>query len=108
MNAGHRMTVLNCLAVCIATATVFGENSPRSRNLIFNLQGNIYHGSIVGRNRVDGVSGATKTGHGLSGGVEYNLNGHHLQADVTFGWSKQTTNYGPPAEAIAQAGPGWE
>ncbi|MBN1575222.1 MAG: hypothetical protein JW913_01625 [Chitinispirillaceae bacterium] len=101
MNIIYRSYVMYCLTACIAAVSLFGEDVPRTRNLIFNLQGNFYHGSIVGRNHVDGISGATKNGHGTTVGVEYNLKGHPLQAEVTFGWTKQSIHYGPPTEAVA-------
>lgn len=102
MNIRNQASLTVCFAVCIAVDAVFGEPVLRSRNFIFDLQGNIfYHGSIVGRNKVDGLTGATKNGHGTTVGVEYNLKGHPLQAELSFGWTKQWIKYGPPAEDIS-------
>ncbi len=84
----------------IVGAAFSGEALAGLRDFVFTLQGNRYHGSIVGRNRVDGLTGATKNGHGATLGVEYNLKGHPLQASATFGWTKQNVSYGPPAENV--------
>ena len=102
MNIKNQAALMVGLAVCITAGALFGEPALRSRHFILSLQGNIfYHGSVVGRNKIDGLTGATKNGHGTAVGVEYNLKGHALQAEVSFGWTKQSIDYGPPAEALS-------
>lgn len=93
--------MLCTLLPVLAADAAPGEDALRPRNLAWSVQGNVYHGSIVGRTKVDGISGATPTTHGATIGVEYNLKGHFIQAMATFGRTKQTVTYGPPAEIVS-------
>ena len=90
---GRFAVILLLLPVAVCTA---GQ-----RPLSFSAQFNVYRGSIVGRNKVDGISGATHNLHSGTVGVEYNLHGHFLQGQLTFGRTKQTLTYNLPAEGIS-------
>lgn len=97
----YRPITIWALLLGSTAGAAFGENAPISRNLAWTDQGNIYHGSIVGRTPVDGITGATPNTHGGTIGVEYNLKGHFIQLMSTYGRTKQTIIYCPPAEPVA-------
>jgi hypothetical protein len=74
------------------------------RDVTWILQGGLFHGSIVGRNEVDGMSGATKTLWSASAGAEVNIKGHYLQTGITIGKTDQHVNYVPPPDMFVIAG----
>jgi hypothetical protein len=64
-------------------------------DLTWILQGGIKHGSVVGRTRVDGMTGATKTLWSASGGAEFKVKRHHLEGGLIFGQTDQHLDYRP-------------
>jgi hypothetical protein len=75
--------------------TVYCQENFPPKNVTWILQGGIFHGSIVGRNKVDGVSGATKTLWSASAGAEVKIKAHHFQIGCDFGKTDQHIDYQP-------------
>jgi hypothetical protein len=70
------------------------------KNVTWIVGGGVYHGSIVGRNKVDAVSGATKTAFGGAAAAELNIKGQYIQAGLNIGLTDQTINYNDTAQGI--------
>lgn len=87
--------------LCFCTVAAAVDDDLPQRKFIWTVQGNVYHGSIVGRTKVDGISGASPNTHGATVGVEYNLKGHFLQMMLTYGRTKQTIEYNLTEQGIA-------
>jgi hypothetical protein len=68
-------------------------------DLTWLVQGGIKHGSIVGRNKVDGMSGATKTLWNASAAAEFKIKGHRLQTGLIIGKTDQRVNYSVSPES---------
>jgi hypothetical protein len=97
----NKSAILMLPFLIVAVGTFSGGTAALDRSLIWTTRFNVYHGSIVGRNKVDGLSGATKSLHSGTIGVEYNLKGHYLQGLVTLGRTRQTLSYHLPSEGIS-------
>jgi hypothetical protein len=70
------------------------------KNVTWIVDGGVYHGSIVGRNKVDAVSGATKTSFAGSAAAEFNVAGHYVSAGVNIAQSGQHIDYKDTANGI--------
>lgn len=97
----NRWVALYFILLSITIGASFGELPSKAHDLVWSVQGSVYHGSIVGRNNVDGITGASPNTFGSTMSAEYNLKGHFIQAMATFGRTKQTITYGPPAQTVA-------
>jgi hypothetical protein len=70
-------------------------------DVLWILETGVYHGSIVGRNNNDAVSGATKTWVTGSGAAEFKVVGQYLSAGVNLAQSDQHVDYNDLANGIA-------
>jgi hypothetical protein len=88
----------NWALVCIvfSAGVVFPQESV-FKNFTWLFGCGIKHASIVGRNRVDGVSGATKTLWNASAGTEIKIKGHYIETGFSFGQTDQHITYHPSA-----------
>jgi hypothetical protein len=90
------------MLVCFAAiATAFCADGFLQDGITWILQVGAYHGSIVGRNRVDAVSGATKTSVAGSAVAEIKVAGQYLSAGVNVAQSGQSVDYNDPANGVA-------
>lgn len=64
-------------------------------NIAWIFQGGIFNGSIVGRSKVDGISGATKSHPGVSAGAEFKIQQHTLYIGGNIGKTDQHIAYHP-------------
>jgi hypothetical protein len=78
----------------------FCEGGFLQNNLTWLVQAGAYHGSIVGRNRVDAVSGATKTSATGSVAAEFKVLGHYISAGVNVAQTGQNIDYKDTANGI--------
>lgn len=76
------------------------QMSSCQRKTTFLLQGGLYRGSIVGKNKVDAVSGATKSAFGGSVAAEWKIKGNYIQGGFTIGKTDQQIDYNDIATGI--------
>jgi hypothetical protein len=95
------LLLLVLIAVLSLGGTVYCQENFPPKNVTWILQGGIFRGSIVGRNKVDGVSGATKTLWSASAGAEVKIKKHHLQIGCDLGKTDQHIDYQPIPENSA-------
>jgi hypothetical protein len=82
------------------TTGCFSAEGLLQDNVSWILEAGAYHGSIVGRNKVDAVSGATKTSVAGSVAAEFKVLGHYVSAGVNIAQSGQTIDYKDTANGI--------
>jgi hypothetical protein len=80
------------LSVAAMSAGVFSQESI-FHNFTWIARGGLKHGSIVGRNQVDGMSGATKTLWSVSAGTEFKVKGHYVETGLNIGKTDQHVHY---------------
>jgi hypothetical protein len=60
----------------------------------------MFHGSIVGRDKVDAITGATQSTMAGSAAAEFKLAGHYVSAGVNLGKTNQHVDYKDTANGI--------
>ena len=83
----------------LAPGTIHAQGSFKD-NITWLVQAGAYHGSIVGRNRVDAVSGATRTSVGGSVAAEVKVLGQYLSLGINVGQTGQSIDYKDTANAV--------
>lgn len=83
----------------VVPGTIFGQGFFKDR-VTWLVQLGAYHGSIVGRNRVDAVSGATRTAVAGAVAAEVKVLGQYLSLGVNLGQTGQSIDYNDAANAI--------
>lgn len=83
------------VAVMVAgiISVALGEDGFLQNNVAWLLEAGVFHGSIVGRNRVDAVSGATKTSVSASAAAEVKVLGQYISAGVNIEQTGQSIDY---------------
>jgi hypothetical protein len=77
-----------------------GEEGFLRNNVAWLVEAGVFHGSIVGRKRIDAVSGATRTSVSASTAAEVKVLGQYVSAGVNIEQTGQSIDYKDTANSV--------
>jgi hypothetical protein len=100
MNGTYGVAIVSLLMAFGITADASGADNFLQKSVTWIVQGGVFRGSIVGRNKIDAVTGATKTAFSGAAATEFNIKGHYLQVGANIGQTSQTVEYHDASKGI--------